>query len=157
MRTLIAYFSRKGYVRRVARNEAEVRAADLFEITTPERTRGIPGFWWCGRFGMHRWDMPIDPITADVEAYDTVVVCTPIWVFTMAAPVRAFLRACSGRAKNVEYIFVHFSFPMRYDRTAADMDRLLGVNHSRYTSVACLWGRVLRQRMFERGEQTASC
>ena len=30
------------------------------------------GFWWCGRYGMHRWDMPIVPITVDLARFSHV-------------------------------------------------------------------------------------
>ena len=60
MKTLVVYFSRKGYVACFAREKAEEMKADLLEIKTTERTKGILGFWWCGRFGMHRWGMPLE-------------------------------------------------------------------------------------------------
>lgn len=27
---------------------------DIYEVKSTERTEGTLGFWWCGRFGMHR-------------------------------------------------------------------------------------------------------
>lgn len=153
MRTLVVYFSRKGYVRRAAARLAAQRGADLMELTTPERTRGILGFWWCGRFGMHRWGMPLDPLTADPSAYDHVVVCSPVWVFSVAAPVRTFLQASAGRIQSAEYVLVHFSFPMRCASIVAEMDRLLGLRHTRCTSIVCQWGRFSRERVFEAGTE----
>lgn len=57
----------------------------------------IPGAWWCGRYGMHRWPMPIAPIAVDLSAYEHVTVCSPIWVFGLAAPMRAFCMAAKGK------------------------------------------------------------
>lgn len=82
------YFSRLGYVKKLACEAADETEAELYEIRSTERTGGTLGFWWCGRYAMHRWDMPIEPITAELEKYDSVTVCAPIWDFSLAAPVR---------------------------------------------------------------------
>lgn len=93
---LVVYFSRMGYVCRKAFEEAERTGAEVYEIKAAERTEGTLGFWWCGRYGMHRWAMPIQPVTVDLTAYEHVTLCSPIWVFTLAAPVRAFCQAAAG-------------------------------------------------------------
>ena len=66
-RRLVVYFSRMGYVRQQAYAEAQRTGAALYEIHAAERTEGSLGFWWCGRYGMHRWAMPIQPLTLDLK------------------------------------------------------------------------------------------
>lgn len=149
MKTLVVYFSRKGYVRRAAEGIAAERNADIFELKTAERTAGALGFWWCGRFGMHRWPMAVESMPENLEEYDRVVVCSPIWVFTLCAPVRDFLAKAAGRVKSAEYLFAHFSPPARYERSARAADELLGVRRERYTSVMCVWGKELYHKSFE--------
>ena len=61
---LVVYFSRMGYVREKALEEANRIGADVYEIRSTERTEGTLGFWWCGRYGMHRWEMPIETPTS---------------------------------------------------------------------------------------------
>ncbi len=138
---LVVYFSRMGYVKKVAYERANETGAEIYEIKATERTEGTLGFWWCGRFGMHRWDMPIAPITVDLEKYDHVTICSPIWVFSLAAPVRSFCRQAAGKIKEADYIAIHFS-PGRYENAAAEMDRLLGIPHSGFTDVVCRVGRM---------------
>lgn len=138
---LVVYFSRMGYVKKVAYKTAHQTGADIYEIRAVERTNGTPGFWWCGRFAMHRWDMPIEPITVDLMQYDHVTICTPIWVFSLAAPVRSFCRQAAGTIKEADYIVVHFS-PGRYKNAGAEMDTLLGITHSRFRDVICRMGRL---------------
>lgn len=104
---LVIYFSRMGYVKKRAYEEANRTGAMLYEIRSTEKTEGTLGFWWCGRFGMHRWEMPIEPISADLSAYDHVTICSPIWVFALAAPVRAFCRKAAGRIHEADYILVY--------------------------------------------------
>lgn len=146
--TLVVYFSRKGYARRVATELAAQENADLLELRTTERTQGVLGFWWCGRFGMHRWHMPLVPYDTDVSAYRRVIVVSPIWVFTACAPVYAFARQESGRIARVSYAFVHFSPFMRYSGTVARLDATLGARNEGYESVACAWGIFYLRRRY---------
>ena len=133
---LVVYFSRMGYVRRKAFEEA----AEVYEIQSAERTEGTLGFWWCGRYAMHRWPMPIRPVTVDLTAYEHVTICSPIWAFALAAPVRAFCQAASGKIREADYLLVHFS-PASYENAADEMDRLLGLKRTGFRSFVCRTGR----------------
>lgn len=57
---LVVLFSRLGYTRKLAYEIADDQGADILELATPERTISNAGFWWCGRFGMHKWGMSLD-------------------------------------------------------------------------------------------------
>lgn len=48
-RRLVVFFSRMGYVRKPAYEEANRSGAAVYEIQSTERTEGTLGFWWCGR------------------------------------------------------------------------------------------------------------
>ncbi|MGN1019040.1 MAG: flavodoxin family protein [Aristaeellaceae bacterium] len=138
-RRLVVYFSRMGYVRKQACEAANRTGAQLLEIRAAERTEGTAGFWWCGRFAMHRWDMPIEPITLDLTAFDHVTICTPVWAFSLAAPVRTFCRQACGKIRSADYVLVHHTGG-RYASVAAEMDRLLGVTREACVSVRCRTG-----------------
>ena len=138
-RRLVVYFSRMGYVKKLAYEIAEKTGAAVYEIRSTERTEGTLGFWWCGRFGMHRWDMPIRPIDVDLSAFEHVTVCAPIWVFALAAPVRTFCRQAAGQIREADYLLVHHTSG-RYDSAAREMDRLLGLKHTSLRSVQCKVG-----------------
>lgn len=137
---LVVYFSRMGYGKKLAYELAEQTGAELFEICSTERTEGTAGFWWCGRYAMHRWDMPIGPIPNDLEKYDRVTICAPIWVFALASPVRAFCRQAAGRVRQADYILVHHTASV-YENAAREMDELLQLTHTRLWSVQCRTGR----------------
>lgn len=138
-RRLVVYFSRMGYVKKLAYEIAEKTGAAVYEIRSTERTEGTLGFWWCGRFGIHRWDMPIRPIDVDLSAFEHVTVCAPIWVFALAAPVRAFCRQAAGQIREADYLLVHHTSG-RYESAAREMDRLLGLKHTALRSVQCKVG-----------------
>ena len=136
---LVVFFSRMGYVKKQACEAANRTGARLYEIKAAERTEGTAGFWWCGRFAMHRWAMPVEPIALDLSDYDHVTICSPIWVFSLASPVREFCRQAAGKIKAVDYILVHHT-KGKYESAAAEMDRLLGVKHGSCISIRCRMG-----------------
>ncbi len=137
---LVVYFSRMGYVKKIAYEAADKLGADIYEIKSTEKTDGTLGFWWCGRFGMHRWDMPIENVDIDLSAYEEVTVCSPIWVFSLASPVRAFLRAAKGRINKVNYVFVHYT-DGKYEKAALAADEILGIRHDTLVDVRSRQGR----------------
>ena len=137
---LVVYFSRMGYVKKIAYEIANKTGATVYEIKSTEKTDGTSGFWWCGRYGMHRWDMPIEPVDIDFSKIKCVTVCTPVWVFALAAPVRAFCRDASGKIKKVDYVSVHHTNGF-YNNVAAEMDELLKIKHGEYRSIRGRKGR----------------
>ena len=136
---LVVFFSRMGYVRKKAYEEADRTGAAVYEIRAAERTEGTLGFWWCGRYGMHKWDMPIRPVDIELSAYRHVTICSPIWVFALAAPVRSFCKAAAGQIREADYILVHHQKDT-YENAAEEMDRLLGVTHTSLRSIQCREG-----------------
>ena len=139
-RRLVVFFSRMGYVKKQAFDAANRTGAQVYEIKAAERTEGTAGFWWCGRFAMHRWAMPIEPVEVNLSAYDHVTVCSPVWVFSLASPVREFCRQSAGKIRSADYILVHHT-KGKYGSAAAEMDRLLGVEHTASVSMQCHVGR----------------
>ena len=139
-RRLVVFFSRMGYVKKQAYEAANRTGAQVYEIKAAERTEGTAGFWWCGRFAMHRWAMPIEPLTVDPGAYDHVTICSPIWVFSLASPVREFCRQAAGKIKAADYVLVHHT-KGKYESAATEMDRLLGITHTASVSVQCRMGK----------------
>ena len=142
---LVVYFSRMGYVKKQAYEEANRTGAEIYEIKSTERTEGTLGFWWCGRFGMHKWGMPIKPIAVDLTKYKHVTICSPIWVFNLSAPVREFCKQAKGKIKEVDYILVHHTNG-RYENAAKEADTLLGLTHTNLKSVRSRVGKFSRYK-----------
>lgn len=139
-RELVVYFSRMGYAKKLALESANASGAALYEVKSTERTDGTLGFWWCGRYGMHRWEMPIEPIAVDLAEYDKVTIVSPVWVFHLSAPMRAFCKQAAGRLKSVDYIIVHYQ-RSGYMSVADEMDSLLKIKRSSFCSVRCRMGK----------------
>lgn len=136
---LVVYFSRMGYAKKLAFEEANRTGAAVYEVKPTEKTDGTLGFWWCGRFGMHRWDMPVEDIGIDFSKAEHVVIVSPIWVFSLASPMRAFCRAVKDKVKNFDIILVHHTNG-RYDNAAEEIDGLIGAKHAEFRSVRCRKG-----------------
>ncbi len=141
---LVVYFSRMGYTKKEALEAADRTGAEIYEVRAAERTSGTLGFWWCGRYGMHRWAMPIEDIGMQLEKYDHVTVCSPVWVFNLCAPMREFCKKASGRIRSADYILVHHQKSL-YANAADEMDRLLELKDTPAVSVCCREGRYLKQ------------
>lgn len=83
--------------------------------------------------------MPIKGIPANLSAYDHVTLCAPIRVFVPAAPMRRFCTQAAGHIKEADYILVHHQNGA-YKNAAEEMDRLLGINHTKLCSLRCRKG-----------------
>lgn len=148
-KTLVVYFSRLGYTKKVAYETADRLGADLYELVPTERTAGTAGFWWCGRFGMHRWAMPLQPVDIDWAAYDRFVLCAPIWVFALCGPMRAFCLQARGHIRRADYILLHYQ-RCAYKNAFREMDTLLQLTHENALSLRCRTGqcKVVYQKGF---------
>ena len=138
---LVVYFSRMGYTKKIALEEADRTGAALYEIKATEKTDGTAGFWWCGRFGMHRWAMPIEELSADLLSYEHITICSPIWVNTLSSPIRAFCQSAKGKIKEADLITVHYQ-NFRYQNAFSEAEELLGVRMTEYRSYRCRMGIV---------------
>ena len=110
-KTLVIYFSRMNYTKKIAYEAANKENAYIVGLKTKERTKGTLGFWWCGRFGMHKWQMETFPLDVDINNYEKIILVTPIWVFRMCAPMRDFVAKNKDILinKKVDVIFNHFN------------------------------------------------
>lgn len=140
---LVVCFSRMGYTKKAAYERADEIGADIYEIKAAERTGGTIGFWWCGRFGLLRREMPIELPKKDFSRYKYITIVSPIWVFGLSAPVRAFCEMYEDRVLNAEYIFVHYTRG-RYKNAADEADRLLGTRASSVTNICCRQGSFVK-------------
>ncbi|WNL44056.1 flavodoxin [Dyella sp. BiH032] len=88
---LIAYYSRSGTTRQVARQLADKLGADLYAIQDARPRRGLFGYLQSALEAM-RGSLPdIKPCTTPLSQYDMVVLGTPVWMGHLASPMRRFL------------------------------------------------------------------
>lgn len=145
---LVVYFSRKNYTKKVAFEIANSTGADLLELKVEKNTSGISGFITCFFYGLFQKSMPTFAFEEDLERYEKVTVCTPIWVLGMSAPIRHFIRKASGKLKNVEYVFTHF-MDNDFAKVADEMDYILNVQRKSLRTICMKKGIVKKDEVIK--------
>ena len=140
--TLIVYFSRMSYTKKVSYDIANKLGSSILESKPNEKTEGILGFWRCGRYGMHKWRMPIEDINIDLSKYKKIIIVSPIWVFSVSAPTREFCYKYKNSIHEVEYIFTHF-MKHNFNNVADEVDDILNKKRSKFTSICIRLGKII--------------
>ena len=144
-KNLVIFFSRMGYVKKIAYEKARLVGADVCEIKSTEHTAHTSGFWWCGRYAMHKWAMPVEQLSADVSEYEHVTICSPIWMSDLSAPVRAACKQIAGKVKSADYVLLHFNSSPFFN-AADEMDEILGLKNTPTVSYCCRFGKIKSKR-----------
>lgn len=122
---VVVYFSRYGRAKKVAYEIANKSKSNIIELKTTERTEGVLGFWWCGRFAMHRWPMPLKE-KYDISHFNHITIVSPIWIFGMCSPIREFIKDNEGKFNSVSLVIVHFN-PVKCEKALNEMEELCKV------------------------------
>lgn len=91
MKTLIAFYSRTGTTKKIAKVLAEKLGADLEEIKDTVDRSGIKGYLISGRDAMKKKMTKIDSSKFNPADYDLTIIGTPIWGWNMSVPVRTYV------------------------------------------------------------------
>lgn len=137
---IVIFFSRLGSTKKLAFEIANEQGAEILEIKTTEKIDGDLGFWWCGRFGMHKWGMPLSLTNFDPSKYDEITICTPVWVFATSAPIRQFCKMYCGKINNPNYVTTHF-INCKFHRIAKELDTLLQTTHKSFRTFRNRFGK----------------
>ena len=138
--TVVVYFSRMDYTKKIAYSIANDLECKIIEITPKEKIKGTLGFWWCGRFGMHKWPMELEK-NYDLSKYKEVIICSPIWVFDVSSPIRELLIQNKNKVKNVTYVLTHF-MNNKFIYVADNMDKILNTKRKKLISYTVRFGKV---------------
>lgn len=144
-KTIVIYFSRMGYTQKIAYAIADKENANIYEITTKERTSGTLGFWWCGRFGMHRWRMNIENINIDLKKFDKVIIVSPIWVFDLSAPIKDFCYKYKDDINSYELVLTHF-MKSKFINVNNEVCKIIGKPCKKFTSICIRYGKIKEER-----------
>src|SRR5512143_3196721 len=90
-RTLVVFHSRTGYTRRVAKLVARKLEADVEEIRIVQPIGGPLGYAFCAMEAIAGLTPALRPSRHDPAGYDTVIVGTPVWFWSLSSPVRSWL------------------------------------------------------------------
>jgi flavodoxin len=104
-RILVVCYSRGGTTLRVAAQLAEALGADLERIGEPGSRAGLLGFARSAFEALAR-GVPTIETRRDPREYDLVVLGTPVWAHTMAAPVRTYILSHPGQLRRAAFFAV---------------------------------------------------
>ena len=114
MKAVVVFYSQTcGNTRKIAEMIALTTGAALAEIKTVEDYgRDYDAVMVRARDEINSGFLPeIRPLSADLSAYDTVIIGTPTWWYTMAPAVRKFLRSTDLTGKRVYAFQTHGGQP----------------------------------------------
>jgi len=101
-RTLVVYFSQRNSTKRVAEDIVALLGADIERVVEKKvRKWGFFGFMGAGAASSMGRATPIETPVRDPSAYEAVVVCTPVWAWHMAPPIRSWLRLNKGKLPGI--------------------------------------------------------
>ena len=102
MKTLILFYSYTGHTKKLAEEMSAKESADIAEIKDAKRPGKLKAYC-SGCFNALRgkaW--PIQPIAADLAAYDRIKICSPVWAGNLPPAVNAALEKLPG-GKTVSF------------------------------------------------------
>lgn len=125
MGTLIVYYSRTGNTERLARKLARRCGADLERIRDDGVERaGLSGYL---RSAWQAWSgakPAVRKAQRNPGDYDLVVIGTPVWCWSLAAPVRTYVSRHARQFKQVAFFCTEGG--SGDDRAFAELERLCG-------------------------------
>jgi hypothetical protein len=124
MRTLVVYYSRTGTTERIAKMLAAEFDADMERIRCPGCNAGGRGLLNTLLVALGLRAPPIVYAACDPSTYDLVLVGTPVWAWSVAAPVRAWLHREASRLPEYAVFATAGGSPFR--RTFAAIETLAG-------------------------------
>ena len=123
-RILVAYYSRTGTTRAVARAMGDRTGCDLEEIEDNVPRKGILGYLRAGRDAMSGKETSIKPPKHDPGDYDLVIVGTPVWGWSVCPAVRTYLAQYGDKIRKAAFFTV--SEGTEPDKTVGQMEAILG-------------------------------
>jgi len=100
---LVIYYSRTGTTQKLAEAIAKATNADLEPLTDTVNRKGFGGFMRSLMDTFRRRGSTLNPLGVDPTGYDLVVIGTPDWGKSVAAPVRTFLGEHQGKLRRVAF------------------------------------------------------
>ncbi|MFH1210150.1 MAG: flavodoxin [archaeon] len=101
MKTLVVYYSRTGTTKKVAESISKEIKGDIEEILDTKNRDGVIGYIKAGRDATLKRLTLIKNINKNPKDYDLIIIGTPIWVWTMATPIRTYMIQNKGSFKNI--------------------------------------------------------
>jgi len=107
MKALVVHYSRTGNTEKVANELAQALGADTETIIDKKNRKGPIGWLVAGKDSTKKIPADIEEPKKDPSWYDLVVIGTPVWAWTVSAPVLAYLNRFSGKFPEVAFFLTY--------------------------------------------------
>uniref|UniRef100_UPI003FF0B9A3 flavodoxin family protein n=1 Tax=Candidatus Fimivicinus sp. TaxID=3056640 RepID=UPI003FF0B9A3 len=107
MKTLLVYYSNQKSIRSLCENSAREGEVDVLELR--ERyDRGVLSAATVGAYlAVRGLGSKIDPFEIDLDAYDAIILATPVWRGSPVPAVNAFLHKADLRGREISGLLLH--------------------------------------------------
>jgi flavodoxin len=102
-RTLVVYFSRSGYTRRLAEEIARRTEAELEAIEGVTERAGPLGYLRCAWEALTKRPAEIRAPAHAAADFDVVILGTPVWAGNISSPMRAYIAAQGKKCRQVAF------------------------------------------------------
>lgn len=123
-KTLIAYFSYTGNTRKIAERMKEKIECDILEIIPKEKYKG--NYNSVVSQGQNEVNMDFRPelesINVNLNDYSTVVLCSPIWWYTLVPVIKSFLGRYDLKGKKIIPLITNGGYGLGH--SMADLKKL---------------------------------
>jgi len=109
MKTAVIYYSHNGSSAQAAEIIKAELNADIFRIETldSKKRKGLPLMLWGGGQVVKGKKPALKPLSVDINAYDLVILGTPVWASSPAPALVSFLSTNSITGKKVALFCCH--------------------------------------------------
>ena len=127
---LFVYYSRTGNTEKLMREMAQELQCECVKLEDGVDRSGKRGWLLSGMHAMARQIPEVQDIKTvlPLNAYDLVVIGTPVWAGRCSAPVRSFLQKYGGQLRRVAYVITRGS-DVRYEEVFEQMDLYVSSPH----------------------------
>lgn len=106
MRCALVYYSLTGHVKFLVQQVRKSLDCDVFELQAkrPYPDKGFMKFYRGGRDASLRWKVALQEPLPLLDAYQVVVVCTPVWAGRVSSPIYSYLSKVDLRNKQLYFL-----------------------------------------------------
>ena len=104
MKAIVVYYSLTGKTKSIAESFAKELGCEAKRIEEVKK-RSILGAYLMGAFAAMRGKASeIVPLNIDIQAYDTIIITTPVWASSPVPAVNAFVANTNFKNKNTVFL-----------------------------------------------------
>jgi len=133
-KVLVVFYSRTGNTKKVAQIIAKRCHADIERVIEKGVNRkGFLGYMGAVKDATLGKQVETEPFTKNPEAYDLVIIGTPIWMWDMTPAIRTYLLKMKGKLRKTHVAFFTTSTETGAEKIVQKMQKLAEVKAINWT------------------------